>query len=539
MKKMRVLSLLLSVILIFGLISGSLLTAQAAGSTVTFTLIGADKKGHYIVWIPETEYPVNKLSTVGKVLKTAADEHGLTLTGLETDYISAITAPDALGGYKMAEFTNGANSGWMYTINGSHPGRSVNNFYLKDGDVLVFHYVNDYMYEVEDWSGGESLGTAKDWNRWLDADDSWLREDEPEEEMPPQEDEPEEELPKEEIPEEEAPEQTPPAEEESSAQPSVSVAATDIDEAIAGLTVSRANAKTRKRLENIRDAYDRLTQEEQAQVTRYEDLKDLEKTFDELLDEAVEEAVEDLDDLAEDLKKDCTKAQKQDIEDILEDALEDLDDAEDTNEVDEILDDAEDEMKEAAGEETEKETVSLDFTDVRSSDWFYDDVNFVVEEGLFNGTSDTAFSPGTSMNRAMLVTVLYRMAEASDPAGGSTFSDVEDGQWYTEAVIWAADNGIVSGYGSGLFGVNDPVTREQLAAILYRYAVKQLFDVSATKDLTVFDDCGSISSYAVSALGWANGVGLINGRTETTLAPLGTATRAEVAAIIHRFAEAF
>ncbi|MBQ9968180.1 MAG: S-layer homology domain-containing protein [Oscillospiraceae bacterium] len=513
---------------------GSIPLAQAADN-VSFTLIGADKQGNYIVWIPETQYAVNKLSTVGKVLKQAADEHGLTLTGLETDYISAITAPEALGGYKMAEFTNGPNSGWMYTIDGEHPGRSVNNRYLKDGEVLVFHYVNDYLYEVEDWSGGESLGTVEDWNKWLDADDSWLRadEDEEEEQLPPVQDEPEE------LPEDEAP----PAEEEApeTSQPSSSAAAADIDEAIAGLTVSKANAKTRKRLENIRDAYDGLTAEEQAEVTRYEALRDLEKTFGELLDEAVEDAEEDLDDLAKELKKDCTKAQKQDIEDILEEALEDLDDADDTDEVDDIADEAEDDMKKAAGQEAdEKEPSEVpDFTDVRASDWFCDDVCFVVEEGLFNGTSDTEFSPNTSMSRAMLVTVLYRMAEASAPAGGSTFSDVEEGQWYTDAVRWAADNGIVSGYGGDTFGVHDLVTREQLAAILYRYAQKQLFDVSVSNDLTLFADYSTISSYAVSALGWANGAGLINGRTETALAPLGTATRAEVAAIIHRFAEAF
>ena len=520
-------------ILCIVLLLGVLPFAQAA-STVSFTLIGADKRGNYIVWIPETEYAVNKLSTVGKVLKQAADEHGLSLTGLETDYISAITAPEALGGYTMAEFTNGPNRGWMYTINGSHPGRSVKNFYLNDGDELVFHYVNDYLYEVEDWSGGESLGTENDWNKWLDADDSWLREDEEEDEvLPPVQEEPEEDLPEEE---------TPPAEEETpeTSQPSSSAAA-DIDEAIAGLTVSKANAKTRKRLEAIRDAYDRLTEDEQAEVTRYEDLEDLEKTFEKLLNEVREDAEDDLDELADKLTKTCTKEQEDQLEEILEEALEDLEDAKDTDEVDEICDEAEDDMKKAAGEEDEGEETeeAPNFSDVAPSDWFCEDVTFAVEEGLFNGTSDTEFSPNISMSRAMLVTVLYRMAEASAPYGGSTFTDVEEGQWYTDAVLWAAENGIVSGYGSGTFGVHDLVTREQLAAILYRYAAKQLFDVSASKDLAVFADCGSISSYAYDALSWANATGLISGRTETTLAPKGTATRAEVAAILHRFAENF
>ena len=189
MKKIRLFSLFLALLLTIGLFGG-ILTAEAAGGTVTFTLIGADKKGNYIVWIPEGEYAITKLSHVGKVLETAAGAYGLTLTGLESNYISAITAPDALGGYEMAEFTNGPYSGWMYTVNGTHPGRGVNARYLNDGDEVVFHYVNDYRYEVEDWSGGDSLGTEEDWNHWLDADDSWLKEKE--EELPPAE-EPEEE----------------------------------------------------------------------------------------------------------------------------------------------------------------------------------------------------------------------------------------------------------------------------------------------------------------------------------------------------------
>ena len=143
---------LFAALLVLLLLLPVILAASAAG-TVSFRLVGADRNGNYVTWIPTTEYPVTKLSKVGSILKQAADEHGLTLTGLETDYISAITAPESLGGYTMAEFTNGPNSGWMYTINGLHPGRSVNNFYLKDGDTLVFHYVNDYMYEVEDHCG--------------------------------------------------------------------------------------------------------------------------------------------------------------------------------------------------------------------------------------------------------------------------------------------------------------------------------------------------------------------------------------------------
>lgn len=536
MKKTRLLSAILAFAMFFCLFFSVALPAHAAGGTVTFCLIGAERgeNGEYVVWIPEGEYPVNKLSHVGTVLKKAADAAGLTLTGLESNYISAITAPEALGGYELAEFTNGPYSGWMYTVNGTHPGRGVNARYLADGDVVVFHYVNDYRYEVEDWSGGSSLGTEEDWNHWLDADDSWLEEEEEEGLRPPAEDE---------TPEENEPEQTPPPEDlpEDTEEDMSSAAAEDVAAAIDALTVSKANAKTGKRLKNIRNAYDLLSDEEQAQVNNLDTLEEMEDTFAELLDEAREDAEEDLEDLADKLTDGCTKEQRQDIEDILDEALEDLEDADDTDEIDEIVDDAEADMKKAAGEETEEAPAPVDisFADTNGNDWFYEDVAFVVGEGLFNGTSDTAFSPHISMNRAMLVTVLYRLEGEPAVSATAAFSDVEPDQWYTDAVSWASDNGIVSGYGGGAFGTDDPVTREQLAAILYRYAAKQLVDVSLTADLTGFADCGTISTYATAAMGWANAAGLLNGRTEDTLAPLGTATRAEVAAIIHRFAESF
>lgn len=500
-----------------------LIPAVSAAGTVTFTLIGADQQGNYVVWIPETEYAVTKLSKVGSILKTAADEAGLSLTGLETDYISAITAPEALGGYKMAEFTNGAYSGWMYTINGLHPGRSVNNFYLAAGDELVFHYVNDYRYEVEDWSGGDSLGTQEDWNKWLEADDSWLMEDAPEEDKIPTEPE---QTPEEELPEQERPEQ-PPRD------------VTEIIDAIDSLNVSKANEKTRRKLENIEDAVDDLSDEEQSLVTNLEALTELREDFDELLDEAIDEAKDELDDYADTLeRKDFTDKQWDEIDELLEEAEEELEDARDTDEIDDILSDMKKDIRAMTGEEEEVAS-NVSFADVVQTDWFYDDVRFAVEEGLFNGTSETAFSPNGSMTRAMVVTVLYRLADAPAVSGSSSFSDVQPGQWYTDAVLWATEQGIVTGYSDSVFGTDDAVTRQQLAAILYRYAVKDLYDTSAAADLSAYSDVSMVAGYALRAMQWANATGLIGGRTENTLAPEGTATRAEVAAILHRFAENF
>lgn len=176
-----------------------------------------------------------------------------------------------------------------------------------------------------------------------------------------------------------------------------------------------------------------------------------------------------------------------------------------------------------------------DFDDVTKSDWFYDDVDYVSDKDLMNGTSEDLFAPYENTSRAMVVTILYRLADEPYVYGGSTFVDVADGQWYTEAVIWAAENDIVTGYGNGCFGPNDSVTREQLAAILYRYAQFCGKNVTASANLSGYADYANISSWARTAMEWANAEGLINGRTETTIAPAATANRAELAAILHRF----
>lgn len=179
------------------------------------------------------------------------------------------------------------------------------------------------------------------------------------------------------------------------------------------------------------------------------------------------------------------------------------------------------------------------FDDVKEEAWYFDAVNFAVNNNLFNGTSDTMFSPDAKMTRAMLVTVLYRMdqtAKAVESAADS-FADVKFGQWYTDAVIWADANGIATGIGNELFGTNNNVTREQLAAILYNYAEYKGYDVTKLAELNAFADVAAVKSWAQDAMKWANAEGLINGRTKDTLVPGGSATRAEVAAILQRFVE--
>ena len=176
--------------------------------------------------------------------------------------------------------------------------------------------------------------------------------------------------------------------------------------------------------------------------------------------------------------------------------------------------------------------VALPFTDVKSGNWFYDAVKYAYAQGLMTGTSATTFAPNGTMNRAMIVTVLYRLEKSPAVTGASKFTDVPAGQWYSDAVAWAAANKIVNGYNETTFGPMNAVTREQMAAILFRYEqVKGLENVTLEENLNRFPDQNKISAYAIPALQWAVGQKIINGNADGTLDPTGTATRAQVAQI--------
>lgn len=178
------------------------------------------------------------------------------------------------------------------------------------------------------------------------------------------------------------------------------------------------------------------------------------------------------------------------------------------------------------------------FNDVSANDWFASAVDYVTGKGMMNGTADNTFSPKANTTRGMVVTVLYRL-ENQPSTSAASFTDVASGAYYANAVAWANANGIVSGYGSGKFGPNDKVTREQLAAILYRYAQYKKYDVSVGEDTNIlsYDDAQSISSYAIPAIQWACGAGVVTGKSGNKLDPKGNATRAEVAAMLMRFCE--
>ena len=177
------------------------------------------------------------------------------------------------------------------------------------------------------------------------------------------------------------------------------------------------------------------------------------------------------------------------------------------------------------------------FTDVSEKDWFYNDAMFVYKNGLMLGTSKTLFSPHGTVTRGMMATILWRMEGSLAPKGENSFTDVEAGRWYADAITWTAENGIFAGYSKDKFGPDDPITREQLTAIFYRYADYKGYKLTVTGNLDKFEDADKITDYANTVMQWAVGNGLIKGKAETLLDPQGTATRAEIAAMLHRFVE--
>ena len=186
--------------------------------------------------------------------------------------------------------------------------------------------------------------------------------------------------------------------------------------------------------------------------------------------------------------------------------------------------------------ETEEPAPAEPFPDVDENDWFYDEVVYVYENGLMNGVENNQFAPNTATNRAMLATILYRLAGEPAVSGDLPFTDVAAGTWYTDAVLWAAQNGIVNGLGENTFAPMNTLTREQLVTMLYRYAEAEGYDVSAAADLSGYPDAGKVQTYAQEAMSWAVAEGIVEGM-DGNLNPAGSATRAQIATILMRFCE--
>lgn len=414
---------------------------------VTFRLIGALEATQdvdlttdsylpeYVTWVPTTTYALQENATVYDLFTEAMSDAGLRYIGAESNYVSTIYAPSCLGGYALSEFTNGKKSGWMYTVNGTHPNQGLKNWTLKDGDVVIWHYVNDYSHEVADWFNDPnypSLGNGTYYNGWLRAAD--IR-----------------------------PEQY-------------------VNELLGKILKVGKNGTVEPKL-----------------------------TFQHIGKSVTFTFKPDTGYKVKDVKVNGKSVG-----------------AVKTYTIDKLTVSTRIEVEFADGK--------LPFTDVHETDWFYNDVLFVYEEGLFAGTSDTTFSPNTAMTRAMLVTVLYRLEGEPAVSGRSGFSDVTFNSYYEDAVTWAADNGIVNGTSITTFSPNANVTREQMAAILYRYAQYKKYNTAASSSLNGFTDQASVSGYATASLEWAVAEKLVNG-SAGKLMPTGNATRAQVAAILHRFVE--
>ena len=185
---------------------------------------------------------------------------------------------------------------------------------------------------------------------------------------------------------------------------------------------------------------------------------------------------------------------------------------------------------------------SLPFTDIADNAWYADAVRYVYKHGLMAGTSATTFAPDVTTSRAMIATILWRMAGSPVVNYAMNYTDVAQDQWYSEAIRWATSEGVVTGYGNGLFGTNDPITREQLATMLWRYAQSEGYDVSVGESTNIlsYTDVADLADYAIAAMQWAVGAGIINGTGDgSTLSPQGQATRAQAAVMLMRFCEEY
>ncbi len=195
--------------------------------------------------------------------------------------------------------------------------------------------------------------------------------------------------------------------------------------------------------------------------------------------------------------------------------------------------------EEKAEEETENTEEDIHFVDVLDSDWFYDSVKYVVNNGIMSGVSDSFFAPNAKLTRGMLVQMLYNMEDRPETTAANPFTDVAAGQWYADAIIWANDLGISSGMGDNMFAPEAEITREQMVVMLYNYAQYKGYDVTKTAELTNFTDNAKVSPWAVDAVKWAVAEGFIRGMGDGTIAPQSTATRAEIASLVMRFVEAY
>ena len=554
--------------------------------TVTFRMIGDTKhepayKG-YINWIKTERHTKPTGTTMEELFIEVLENHSMNHDNTSDNYVAWIAAPPVLGGYKLGEFDNGPNSGWMYTVDGYHPLLGLCEYVLKDGDEIIWHYVNDYTLETS-FEGSK----PKYVNSWLVARD-----------IPPhkgmigesQDNAANSRIDNSLLEKNDVVINPPVTAKDGVAAASVSTA--DMKKAIEEAKKKGSGAIIiEPRITGNADKTTVTLQKSSLTLMKSDTDADLKivtpsgnvtipnAVLSEIVSQAsgneitisIENKVKST--LTEDQQKAVGEGAVFDISILsngkkissfggkkitisLPYTLKAGEKAENVTvwymNDDGELEEVECKYDNSTGLATfttthlsyyivgvaEKQAEwNNPFTDVQTGDWFYEAVKYAVQKGLFSGTSENTFSPNMAMTRSMLVTVLYRMDGSPVVTAANTFTDVEAGQWYTDAVIWANASGIVTGYGEGKFGTNDPITREQMAAILYRYAQTKEYDVTKTDKLTGYTDASSVSTWAEPAVKWAVSQGMITGTSNTTLSPAGTATRAQVAAILQRYIE--
>lgn len=552
---------------------------------VSFRLIGAEKADKkvdlgteeympdYVTWIATTTYEMDEGDTVYDLWVKALREHGLSSEGAESNYVKTVYAPASLGGYALSEFTNGPRSGWMYTLNGRHPGYGLEEQEIHDGDRIIWHYVNDYAYEVPDWfdeGAWQSLGDGRYYSRWLKAPDRFggagggLGEG---------------------------------AKSSSSGGgngSSGSDEVTDLIPSYDGDTVwissevdhSEGGMAYAADAELTKDIVTKGLEkaEDKSELKLWVDIQDSNR----LVLQVDSDAMKEISDAGAGLRLQCSKG----VIELDAETVAELAESGRQVRMTVSYDDWNGKTKVSVGAFPPKDTdtpvtmkielpvtkdgqalsivnsdgsrtpikksaiigdrayaevtgaVTLEITDihkywndVKEKDWFADAVQFTVSHELMNGVDRYEFAPNAPMTRAMLVTVLYRLEDQPEITGsGDSFGDVDAKGWYAEAVAWASENGLVNGTEKG-FEPNANISREQIATILYRYAkyiglVGQ--DDAVSGDVSKFEDRESVSPWAQEAMAWAVEVGLFKGDDTNSLNPQGEATRAEVATLLER-----
>jgi hypothetical protein len=579
-------------------------------STDDVDLTGDDRAGYhgaeYRTWIPRATYSMPAGSKVYDLFVRLCRENGLDFRiGSQENYVEMITAPSKYGGYELEEFTNGNRSGWMYTVNGAHVRLGLSEQTMQNGDVIVWHYVNDYSYEVHDWFDDDprflARGDGSLHSLWLRADPGGTTipdttnsggEAGKENETAEAETEPgggKSTPPAPEVVAQKTVETTPVAPDDTG-KATVEVKSEAVTVAVEEAKEAVAKAKAEGKTNAVAEVIIPIKTEAGATAKSVEaDIpaeaikavaaaQDLILTIESdvstiTLDTATLTAIAETAKAGETIK---IAAEAVDNAEVLNDrqrekvgdnpvievnisigttAITNLGGAVTVSipykpEADVATDDYDlltvyyldddGNITEMKGAHYDAATGKITFAtthfskffisewinpfdDIAKGEWFYKAARYAYSNALITGTTDTTFAPQSTLTRAMLITILARDA-GIDTSGGDT--------WYSKAVQWGMSNGLTDGT-----NMNNPITREQFATLLFRYAKLQGKNTSQTSDYSAYIDAANVSDWAREAMAWAYATGLVTGRTATTLAPLGTANRAEAATLLQRYLE--